>query len=198
MDLPEYEDHIGLWADDLKAWAPDRIFDAHVHLSPPEIMAPFSPERLKEPLCTFSSLTWEQLDAVYGQIYRGKQIEGLVAFPLPLREVDVDLANRYIIDLMKRVPKVRGFLLSHPTEADASRRVFDQGLREGVRFAGVKPYFDLLGKSNYETTMPEFIPEGLLEFMNEQDLVMMLHTSDKGVGDAKSRDYLRSVLERHP
>lgn len=43
--LPDYQDHIGLWAGELKSWLPDGLFDAHVHLGPPEIVARLSLER---------------------------------------------------------------------------------------------------------------------------------------------------------
>jgi len=71
-------------------------------------------------------------------------------------------------------------------------------LEQGVRFSGVKPYFDFLGKDVFETAMPEFIPEPLLEFMDRERLILMLHTSGAGMGAASNQDYLRSVMERFP
>ena len=63
-DLPPYADHVGLWADELMAWVPDVIFDAHVHLGPPGVMGTISPERRQLALSTFTSLTWEELEGV--------------------------------------------------------------------------------------------------------------------------------------
>ena len=196
--LPPYADHVGLWADELMAWVPDVIFDAHVHLGPPTAMGTISPKRQKTALSTFSSLTWEQLREVYHQLYRGKRVAGLIAFGFPLREVDLEAANRYIIDLMRDAPEVKGFVLAHPTDFEATRSMFDEALDRGVRFSGVKPYFDLLGQDVFETVMPEFIPEPLLEFMNRERLILMLHTSGFGMGEAGNQDYLRAVMERFP
>jgi predicted TIM-barrel fold metal-dependent hydrolase len=198
-DVPPYADHIGLWADELMAWVPDVIFDAHVHLGPPEVIATISSERRQVALSTFTSLTWEQLQDVYGQLYRGKRVAGLIAFGFPLREVDIRAANQYMIDLMKRNGnRLKGFLLAHPTDVESTLAMFDEALEQGVRFSGVKPYFDFLGKDVFETAMPEFIPEPLLDFMDRERLILMLHTSGAGMGETRNQDYLRSVMERFP
>jgi hypothetical protein len=196
--FPPYADHVGLWADELMAWVPDVIFDAHVHLGPPEVMGKISPERLQLPLSTFCSLTWKQVQDAYRKLYRGKRVAGLIAFGFPLREVNIEEANRYIISLMKDEPKLKGFLLAHPNDLRPTRAVFDEALDQGVRFSGVKPYFDLLGKDVFETAMPEFIPEALLEFMNRERLILMLHTSGIGMGETRNQDYVHSVMERFP
>ena len=158
MNVVEYTDHIGLWERELKSWLPEKIFDGHVHLSPPGIMQPISEARLREPLLTFTSYTWEQLRDIYRLAFSGKQVVGVIGFPFPLREVDIDAANDYIIGLMSVDPSFRGFALADPVDADRTIRKAAEAEKRGVRFQGVKPYFDLLGKSNYVTTMPEFIP----------------------------------------
>ena len=195
---PPYVDHVALWADELMAWVPDVIFDAHVHLGLPVAMGAISPERLKLPLSTYSSLTWQQIQQVYQRLYRGKRVAGLIAFGFPLREVDLEAANRYIIGLMRDAPGLKGFVLAHPTDFEPTRSMFDEALDRGVRFSGVKPYFDLLGKDVFETTMPEFVPEPLLKFMNRDRLILMLHTSGLGMGEPRNQDYLRAVMERFP
>ena len=88
VDIPPYEDHAGLWANGLNRWVPDTIFDAHAHLGPPDAMGTYPPERLREPLCTFGSLTWEELGALHARLFPGKRVAGVVAFPFPHREVD--------------------------------------------------------------------------------------------------------------
>jgi len=195
---PSYYDHVELWAGELQDWVPERIFDAHVHLGPPEVMGSISAQRRQLPLATFSSLTWEELQAWYGGLYRGKQVAGLVAFPFPLQEVDQAAANHYLIELMAREPRVRGFVLAHPTDVAVTRRAIDEAGRCGVRFSGVKPYYDLTGRSVFDCTMPDFIPRALLELMNAEGLVLMLHTSGKGMCEPANQDYLRGVVERFP
>ncbi|MBM4046345.1 MAG: hypothetical protein FJ279_14645, partial [Planctomycetes bacterium] len=196
--LPPYQDHLGLWANELRDWLPEALFDAHVHLSPATVIGPISPERRKEGLCAFDSFTWDDALTWYGHLFSGKRIAGLIAFPLPLREVNLEAANAYVADLARRDARVKGFILAHPKDAQRTIQQFEAMARSGIRFTGVKPYYDLLGKSNYESAMPEFIPEELLEFMESERLVMMLHTSGLGVGDPANQAYLKRVAARYP
>jgi predicted TIM-barrel fold metal-dependent hydrolase len=174
------------------------IFDAHLHLWPPGVMREITPRRRKEVLTTFAGFTWEQATAWHLQLYRGKAVAGVIAFPLPLREARLEAANEYIAEVMRQHPRVKGFLLSDPRDVGRTVRQFEQAARGRRRFWGVKPYYDLLGKSNYETTMPEFIPEGLLEFMDRERLVMMLHTSGTGMGDAENQQFVKALADSYP
>ena len=194
----EYEDHIGLWEKELKDWVPEKIFDAHVHLGPAEAVGEISPERLKLPLTTFTNLRLEELTAWYEKLYRTKRVEGLIAFPFPLQEVNFEAANRYIISIMQKKPEVKGFIWSDPKNTRITVKQFREALKYGVRFYGVKPHFDLLYKSNYETTMPEFIPRDLLEFMDAEHLILMLHTSGIGMGERANQEFVTSIAQDFP
>jgi hypothetical protein len=192
------EDHVGLWENELRDWLPDRLFDAHVHIGPPHIVERPTPERFREALCTFMSMRWETLAHIYSELFSGKTVQGQFAFPFPQREVDLHPANGCLINLAAREPDLAGFLLSHPTDTDATISDYQRAQAAGVRVAGIKPYADRLGKSNFDATMPEFIPDALLEFMASERLIMMLHTAGIGVGDKACRDYLRTTSQRHP
>jgi len=198
LDAAHYCDHAGLWAGALAAWMPDTVFDAHVHLGIPEVMGQISPERRRVPLCTFTHLSVAQVRAWHAQLFPSKRVSGMIAFPFPLREVDIAGANRYLIEVMRASPDVHGFLLAHPTDVTPTLAAWDAALAAGARFCGVKPYFDLLGKSVFECSMSEFIPEALLRFMNERQLALMLHTSGHGMGDLSSQQFVRRALERFP
>ena len=195
---PACDDRTGLWAETLSDWAPETLFDAHVHLSPPSAMEPYSEERLREALCTFGGMEWEEYLDCCNQLFPGKRFAGHIVFPFPMREINLPAANACIRQLMRQQPNVQGFILAHPTDGNATRIEFERGLADGVRFTGVKPYFDLLGKSNFVSTMPEFIPDSLLEFMNAESLILMLHTSGYGVGIEENQQYLRNLLSRYP
>lgn len=195
--LPDYEDHIGLWAGELKAWLPDRIFDAHVHLGPPEIVARLLPER-NLAVTVWTSLKWEEALAGYARLFSGKIIAGVIAFPFPIQEVNVAQANEYLAGLLASDKRVKGFLLVNPARINEARKQFYKHEKTGARFYGVKPYYDLLGKSNYATRMEELLPKDLLQFMNSEKLVLMLHTCGIGVGDPAVRDYIRFMAESYP
>jgi len=181
-------------SDEVVAWLPATLFDAHVHLGLPNVVGPITPKRRLNPVTTFTSLPFEELLEIYSTLYSGKTICGLIAFPFPQREVNSALANDYIIEVMKRDPRVKGFLLAEPTDVRPAIAAFEKALKAGVRFRGVKPYADRLGKDNFDATMAEFLRDDLLTFMEREELVMMLHTSGQGVGTRDVQDFLR----RHP
>ena len=198
LDPTRYCDHTGLWARELSAWMPDEVFDAHVHLGPAAVMGEIGPERKCVPLCTFTSLSLAQLRGWHARLFPSKRVSGAIAFPFPLQEVDIAGANRYLIEVLREAPEIRGFLLAHPTDMGPTLAAWEAALDAGVRFSGVKPYFDLLGKSVWECSMPEFVSESLLRFMDAQRLTLMLHTSGRGMGDAANQRFVREVLEHYP
>lgn len=193
-----YNDHTGLWVNELKDWVPDTIFDAHIHLGQPDAVGKVADERYKEPLLTFTNWTLEDARDVYASVYSGKNISGAIAFGFPLREVRLEQANAYICNLMRDNPDIRGFIISSPQNTERTIRQFYNALKEGVRFYGVKPYYDLLGKGNYQTSMHEIIQPDLLEFMNHEKLILMLHTTGIGVGDSENQNFIRLMITKYP
>ena len=195
-----YHDHVGLWANQLAQWVPQKLFDAHVHLGTPEVVRPPHADRLTEALTTFTSLTHEQAQAWYQDLYAGKTILGQVAFGFPLREVNIGEANEYLAGLARRDLSLRPFILADPHDIGSTIRQFHCLRADGVRFLGVKPYYDLLGiekkNSVFHCCDADFVPMELLEFMNAEQLVLMLHTSGIGVGDPKVRGFVSMVAQR--
>ena len=199
--INDYRDHVDLWREELSAWLPEKILDAHVHLGPQEIVGPIPQHRLKEALLTFNSLTWEQARSFYARLFSGKNIVGLIAFGFPLREVDLPAANRYIARVASEDHRIHPFILADPHDIPGTIRQFHQLADEtGVRFLGVKPYYDLLRiekpNSVFHCRDIDFTPLPLLEFMNERELVLMLHTSSRGGGDAHVREFIEMVATR--
>ena len=195
----KYYDHISIWEKELKAWIPDEIFDAHVHLGrKTDMSTDFSAERLKNALCTFSNMTLGEIKKWYGNLYAGKKITGLFAFPFPLQEMNFIRANEYIFEIMQIDPGVLGFIWTNPKSIKLTIDVFTNAEHRGVRFAGAKPYYDILGKSNFDTLMQEILPRQLLKFINSEKLILMLHTTGKGIGDKKVRDYIKFISDDFP
>jgi len=192
----EYSDHTGLWQSELKPWVPEKIFDAHVHIGRSEdVLAEFSPDRKKLALSTYSSLTRETMDCWHRNLYSGKKISGACVFPFPLQEIDFTRSNHYIIQIMKSDQKMKGFLWTDPRDIHLNREIFKKAEKEKVRFTGVKPYFDMLQKDNFKTNPEEILPKSLLEFINSENLVIMLHTTGKGVGSTEVRNYLNYITD---
>ena len=197
----DYQDHISLWAQ-LASWVPGEVFDAHTHLGPAEVMGRLGPERLKEALCTFASFNDEQTRAWYLKLYGGKTVVGRIAFGFPLREVDIKGANDYVASIARDDSAVVPFILADPHDVSATIAQFDAGLEQGVRFRGIKPYFDLLGidkpNSVFHCKDIDFCPLELLEFANSEQLIIMLHTSSIGIGAPAVREYVEMAATRFP
>ncbi len=199
MKPENYRDHVGLWSRELREWVPARIFDAHVHLGRSEdLVRTFTPDRLKNALCTRPYLTLEEMDAWHRNLYSGKSITDIFAFPFPLQEADYARANAYIVEAMRADSRIHGFVWTDPRNLRAVTTAFTAAEKCGVRFIGAKPYYDMLEKSNFVTAMTEILPRPLLEFINAEGLLLMLHTTGRGVGDAAVRDCIRFIAETYP
>lgn len=193
-----YEDHANLWKDELKDWVPDVIFDAHVHLGPENITGTISEARKLCPVTTFTSLTYEAACRFYKELYSGKTVAGLIAFGFPFLEVNIEQANEYIAGVADKDSSLKGFIISHPNNTGKTIRQFYQARERGAGFCGVKPYYDLLGKSVYDTAIAEFVPDDLLEFMDSENLALMLHTGRIGMGDPECQDFVRRAVRLYP
>ncbi len=194
----QYEDHTKLWADELKDWLPDSLFDAHVHLGPPEVVGEISPERQQAGLTAFTHLTFEAINEIYASLFDGKRIAGMITFGFPLQEVNIEAANAYTANLIRNHSHVKGFILCNPGDVAGMVGEFRKWEKDGIRFHGVKPYFDFLRKSNYETDWEELLPTPLLDFMNSEELPLMLHTCRTGMGEPEAQEFIGAVAERYP
>ncbi|OIO90315.1 MAG: hypothetical protein AUJ92_19085 [Armatimonadetes bacterium CG2_30_59_28] len=194
----EYDDHIQLWANELKDWLPDSLFDAHVHLGPPEVVGEISSERQQTGLTAFTHLILEEINDICASLFDGKRTAGMITFGFPLQEVNIEAANAYTAGLIRKHSHVKGFIFCNPGDVAGMVRDFREWEKAGVRFHGVKPYFDFLRKSNYETDWEELLPTALLEFMNGEELVMMLHTCRTGMGEPRVQEFIGDVVDRYP
>ena len=198
----DYHDHIGMWDEELKDWLPKTIFDGHIHIGVKEAMGEISQARRKIPLMTFNCLPYEEVVDWYENIYNGKTIIGIIACGFPFMEVNIEAANDYIVSLIEKDNRIRGFILANPKNTQQTIDEFKKAEDKGCKFTGVKPYYDLLGKdilrNGIEATIDEFIPVDLLQFMNEQSLPMILHASSVGMGDKKNQDYVTFIAKEFP
>jgi predicted TIM-barrel fold metal-dependent hydrolase len=199
MDCKEkYSDHINMWQNELRDWMPDNIFDAHVHIGRQEdLLSDFSSERLKLALSSYSHMDYDSIRYWHEKLYSGKKVRGSFVFPFPIYEMNFEKANDYIVRIIKSDSAAKGFLWTDPLDIKKNVKIFRMAEKEGVRFFGVKPYYDLLRKDNFKTKMSEILPAKLLDFINSENLVIMLHTTGKGVCEESVRNYIKRVTDRH-
>ncbi len=197
-----YEDHIGLWKEELATFFPDSFIDIHSHIGTDAVMGPLERDRPQSPLADLPSQEWEELLRIYGEIYPGKHLDYAVAFPFVLREVHVKEANSYVLRKAREDSRVLPVLLASARQPHLLEESWQEAQAMGQRVYGVKPYLELADRPDswnvMNVSLPEFVREEFLDFCEAHDLPLMLHTSGGGVGDPAIRTQLEAILDNHP
>ncbi len=96
-------------------------------------------------LLTWTSLLWDDFVQTYGELFPGRDLVGLFALPFPQREVALVAANDYLIALLAREPRAKGFLLADPRDP-ASRTVAPEFVTTSVTSDGppLQPFANVL------------------------------------------------------
>ncbi len=196
-----YEDHIGLWKNELADFVPDVIFDTHEHISPESLVAPLEPARWRSALLTYTGMEWEELLKVYREMYAGKTVRYTVGFGFVIHELDVRAANSYVLRKAKEDSRLLPMLLATPRDPGALHAGYEEAQKLGVKVYGVKPYFDFADKPGHFTAMDveleEFVTPDMLSFCDEHGMVMILHTCDIGMGSPALREKIQHILDTY-
>ena len=181
---------VRVYEEELMPWLPAKIVDSHVHVGLAEHCAPISPERNAAmwPLEIGCHQTWEQLRHTYRTLFPEQEVSAL-AFGMPLREVDFDRENAYVLAGIRDASNnARGLCLTMP-EWHPSK--IENAMAEG--FIGIKPYPDLAPQDTSEVSIYDFLPRTHLSVVNELGGVVMLHVPRAGrLADPNN---VREVLE---
>jgi glutamate-1-semialdehyde 2,1-aminomutase len=180
-----------IWEEDLEAFVPQRIFDAHIHLWNPEALAPDSPHHASR-FAADMTLTeeWNR------RMFPGRTFDYLV-LGMPTPGIDVASHNAF----MARE------LASHPNSR-ANRLVTPQCRPEDIAadirklgFMGLKPYriYSVTGDT-HRCRIHEFLTHPQLEVANELGLWVTMHLSRwHGCADAENlRDLEEYTTRRYP
>ena len=197
-----YEDHVGMWKNELADFMPERFFDTHEHISPESLVGPMDEERRRSALTTYTGMEWEELLQVYADMYPGKEPRYVVGFGFVIHELDVRRANTYVLQKAKQDGRLLPMLLATPRDPDALHAGYAEAQRLGVRVYGVKPYFDFADKPGHFTAMDveleDFVTPDMLEFCDRHGMVLILHTCDIGMGSPALRDKVQRILDTYP
>lgn len=157
-----------VWLEELDSFVPEQLFDAHCHL--------FSPEAVTAEVA--QSTFWKHVDLEVHQswarvLYPGRETRFLF-LGTPIREIDVNLHNRYLIAETERDERNRCHCLVTP---DVTADQLDAWLARGT-VQGIKPYriFSRTGDPN-ECLIRDFLPEHLLEVADRHGAWVTLHLS---------------------
>lgn len=196
-----YEDHIGLWENELKDFMPSRFFDVHGHIGMEDFVSEIDEERKLSALMTYTGMEWEELLGVYRDMYSGKEVRYVCGFGFVIREVDVEKANSYIIRKAKEDKRLLPFLIHTPRNPQALISGYEEAKKMGVKIYGVKPYYEFAKKSGnfgpMDVELEEFVTPDMLKFCDENGLVLMLHTCDIGMGSPKLREKVQNILDTY-
>lgn len=166
-----------VYEEELSPWLPPKVIDVHVHVGLVEHIAPLTEERKRSNWAYEAGLlqSWEELRVNLRVLFPRQEVEAL-AFGVPLREVDLERNNDYILaGLNDPANRARGLLVTRPGW-DPS--VIDDAMRSG--FIGIKPYPDLAPSGDPEPSIYEFLPRPHLEALNRNRAIVTLHLPRKG------------------
>ncbi|MSU69674.1 MAG: hypothetical protein EXS39_02635 [Opitutaceae bacterium] len=180
-----------IWEEELEAFVPRRIFDAHAHL--------FWHTNL--PAGHPGGKGWWDTDHAAHQawarrLYPGREVHYLF-LGAPLPGINVEAHNQFIHGELAKDPQSRGNLLVTPacTPDYIAATVKQKG------FIGLKPYrMFTTGGNPHTCRIKEFFPESQMEVANELGLWVTMHVSRfAAVADPDNmRDLQEYTLRRYP
>jgi glutamate-1-semialdehyde 2,1-aminomutase len=179
--------------DELNDFLPEKIFDAHIHISPPEGFLPGKPFSCGG--VPINSYTYEELAADLKIAYPGRHTEAM-CFGFPYPSLDLERNNAYVGgggDFRKFFP----LRLLDP-QRDTADKVNADIDRYG--FLGLKPYPDYARPNDIANAeIPEMLPDWAMAIAHERRLIVMLHIPrSKRLEDPLNRRQIRELCARWP
>ena len=98
-------------------------------------------------------------------------------------------------ETMKRFPD-KGFIWTNQKDVKLTIDVFKDAERKAHVSLGPN-LITIFWKSNFDTTMQEILPVKLLEFINSEKLIMMLHTAGRALRMQMSAT-IRFISDKFP
>jgi glutamate-1-semialdehyde 2,1-aminomutase len=188
-----------IWAEELDAFVPRRIFDVHTHL----YRWAFNTDPKKEASAyrgllgtTFADATWELADACDRILMPGREVHRL-SFPFPFKDgCAFDASNDFVARETRDDPLSGALMLVHPTmtAAELERAVDRHG------FLGFKPYrFYAASGDSVECPLTDFMPEHQIAVAGRRGLIIMMHLAKRdAVADPRNLDDIVRLAEKYP
>lgn len=182
-----------LFARELDAFVPARIFDAHVHW----YRCRHFPDDNLPAVCRGGP---DDATAAYFQdamraLLPGRAIRAL-AFPFPHPQVDVAAANHWLAEQVTATPGARGQMLVTPQHTAEEVRVAVQEFG----FVGLKCYHVFSDHTpTFQSPIEDFLPEHQVRVADELELCITLHiVRSRALADPVNQATLRAYCERYP
>ncbi len=189
----ELDYNLDIIARELNDFLPAKIFDAHVHISPPDGFQPVAPfDCCGVPI---TSYTYEELSADLECAFPGRQT-GALCFGFPFLKLNTQRNNAYVGGSadFKRFFPLR-LLDPHHDTPDLVNADIDR-----YGFLGLKPYPDYARPDDIaHAEIPEMLPDWAMAIAHERRLLVMLHIPRSGrLEDPLNRRQIHELCTRWP
>ncbi len=166
------------WAEHLEDWVPERIVDAHTHVTNPEHrLEPMTEERRRQYWVAEVNepITAEDSERCLDIVFPGREVTQVALGP-PNLAYDIEAANEYL----RRECLKRGWhALSVCPPQWTAERVAEELDKPGV--LGLKPYYTLIGADcatrdrHLEASIFDYLPPHILEVADQRRAWITLH-----------------------
>lgn len=171
---------------------PARIFDVHAHIyRETDLHTEIKPITSGD--TDFSMGVWKSQLA---DLLDGKNPEGGLFFPDPISGMDLNGANNYLIQQIKKEKYAKGVVVVSP---ETNREQLSYWLKQpGI--VGIKPYHSFSEhKPTWESSISDFLPDWQLVLCNSHNAIVMLHLVKKNaIADSDNIREIRQISLRYP
>ncbi len=198
------------WAEHLEGWLPERIIDAHVHVTNTEFRMPPTPAEEAEARKPKPAPYWPgqvsrrqdaaDLERCVRTVYPGRQVQ-CVMLSTTSRQWDHERMNEWL-----RTEAVkRDWFSTVPLDPEATQEELAAWLdRPGV--IGVKPYYSMIRREKrpardaaLSVGIFDFCPDHLLEVLNDRRAWMTLHVPrPERLADPDNIREIKEMRRRYP
>lgn len=180
-----------IWEEELEAFVPDRIFDAHVHVWSDDFLPSDSPTRGTR---AFADLGVQRAWA--HRLYPGREVCFLMLGTPLATDLDTDGHNAFLAREVAKDPHSRASMIVRPGMTPQQLA----GTVERYGFVGLKPYRLMSVTGDVvECRITDYLPEELIEVADDKGLFVTLHLSRRrGCADEENLTDLAYLTSRYP
>lgn len=181
------------YMSELKKILPERIFDAHAHIYRERDL---NLEKTSHALPQVSEISIDYWKTNLSKQLGGVTPEGGLFCPYPSPNCNIDAANDWLIDELKKHPQSRGLLLIGP-QSDISTT---KTLLDNPQLVGFKPYyFFAKNGGNPAPAVDDFLPEWAWQIAHEKKLLLLIHLVREGaLADKDNAQQLHYNCQKYP
>jgi hypothetical protein len=166
------------WAEHFEDWLPQRIIDAHTHITDPRLRRAPITEAMRRQYWVnevFEPITFSEADRCHATVFPGRELR-CVAFGVPDLDFDLEAQNRYVREgCLARQWQSLAVVRPQWSAAQLASELAKPGV------IGIKPYYALIAANrqtrdaHLEAGIFEFLPHHLLEVAHERHAWVTLH-----------------------